>query len=102
MSASSSGKSENGVHIALAGLAFQVFTLTVFVVLVTDFAIRSQVVWRKATLPTRFKLFCVALILATILILIRCFYRIYELSEGYSRNSVALRDESLFIGLESV
>ena len=28
--------------------------------------------------------------------------RVYELSEGYSRNSEALRDQSLFIALEGV
>jgi hypothetical protein len=102
MSSTSDGASSAGVNIALAGLCIQVITLFVFCVLVVDYLIRSRSVWMKAQLPTRFKVFCSALALATILILIRCAYRIYELSEGYSRDSTALRDEGLFIGLESV
>jgi hypothetical protein len=101
MSSQSNGKSNVGVNIALAGLSIQVITLFVFCVLVVDYFIRSRSVWTKTPLPTRFKVFCGTLALATILILIRCAYRIYELSEGYSRNSTALRDEGLFIGLES-
>ncbi|KAF2670790.1 RTA1-domain-containing protein [Microthyrium microscopicum] len=102
MSSSSNGKSSTAVNIALAGLSIQVITLFFFCVLIVDYAIRSRSVWTKAALPTRFKVFCGFLALATILILIRCSYRIFELSEGYSRNSKALRDEGLFIGLESV
>lgn len=30
------------------------------------------------------------------------FQRVYELSEGYSRTSEALRDQNLFIALEGV
>lgn len=52
--------------------------------------------------PGRFINFCVWLALATVFILIRCCYRVYELSEGYSRDSEALRDEPLFIALEGV
>jgi hypothetical protein len=102
MSSTSNGASSAGVNIALAGLCIQVITLFIFCVLVIDYFIRSRSVWRKAQLPTRFKVFCIALALGTILILIRCAYRIFELSEGYSRVSTALRDEGLFIGLESV
>jgi len=102
MSSTSNGASSAGVNIALAGLSFQVFTLVVFVVLVVDFAVRSRSVWRDAQLSTRFKVFCGGLAAATLFIFIRCSYRIYELSEGYSRDSEALRDEPLFIGLESV
>jgi hypothetical protein len=102
MSSTSNGDSDAGVNIALAGLILQVVTLVVFVILVLDYFVRSRSVWTKVRLPTRFKVFCAALALATVLILIRCTYRIYELSEGYSRDSEALRDEPLFIGLESV
>lgn len=102
MSSTSNGDSNAGVQIALAGLSIQVITLFVFVVLVLDYFVRSRSVWKGAQLPTRFKVFCSALALATILIFARCAYRIYELSEGYSQDSEALRDEPLFIGLESV
>ena len=102
MSSTSNGKNQAGVDIALAGLGFQVATLVVFIVFVADYAWRSRSVWKNAYLSTVFKVFCFFLAAATTFILIRCCYRVYELSQGYSRNSVALRDQPLFIGLESV
>lgn len=102
MSSTSNGKSKSGVNIALAGLAFQVATLVAFAALCIDYAIRSRSVWTSARWPRQFVIFCSFLSAATVLILIRCCYRVYELSEGYSRDSKALRDQPLFIGLESV
>lgn len=90
------------VDIALAGLIFQVITLVAFIVGVFDYMFRSRSVWMSVQLPTRFKVFCAALSLATITITIRCCYRIYELAGGYSRENEGLRDEPLFIALESV
>ena len=102
MSSTSNGGSNAGVNIALAGLCFQVATLVVFIGVTVDYFIRSRSLWGGAKLPTRFMVFISFLSLATVLILIRCCYRVYELNEGYSRDSKALRDEKLFIGLESV
>ena len=102
LSSTSNGSSDTGVNIALAGLAFQVFTLAVFTGLAIDYANSSHSVWRRAHLPRRFLIFVASLALATILIFVRCCYRLYELNGGYSRDSKALRDENLFIGLESV
>ena len=102
MSSTSNGKSTSGVNIALAGLAFQVATLVVFSAFATDYVIRSRSVWTSVRWPREFQIFIGFLIAATTLILIRCSYRVYELSQGYSRDSVALRDQPLFIGLESV
>lgn len=101
MSSSSNGASQVGVNIALAGLSFQVATLFFFVACVIDYALRSRNVWMNYTLSGRFKIFCTFLGFATLLIWIRCCYRVYELSQGYSDTSAALRDEPLFIGLES-
>ncbi|KAF2152165.1 RTA1-domain-containing protein [Myriangium duriaei CBS 260.36] len=102
MSSSSNGKSNAAVDIALAGLSFQVATLVIFIALVVDYAISSRSVWKSTRLSLRFKVFCIALSGAILTILARCSYRIYELSEGYSRDSKALRDEPLFIVFESV
>ena len=102
ISSSTDGDAQNGVNIALAGLAFQVATLTIFTLLTIDYFFRSRNTWTRVTLPAQFKIFVSALALATLLILIRCCYRVYELNEGYQRSSKALRDQSLFIGLESV
>lgn len=102
MSSKSNGESTDGVNIALAGLVFQVFTLTVFVGAIIDYIIRSRHVWGYAQIPSRFLVFSSFLALATLTILIRCCYRVYELNQGYSDESEALRDQPLFIGLESV
>ncbi|GAM90470.1 hypothetical protein ANO11243_085140 [Dothideomycetidae sp. 11243] len=102
LSSGSNGNNTAAVDIALAGLAFQVFTLAVFVVLAADYLIRSRAVWLNMRSPLRFQIFCITSSAATIAILIRCTYRIYELSQGYSQSSVVLRDQGLFIGLESV
>ena len=104
ISASDNGSASNGVNIALAGLSFQVATLTIFTLLTVDYFVRSRSVWRysETRLPRQFMIFVSFIALATILILIRCCYRIYELNQGYSRTSTALRDQGLFIGLESV
>lgn len=102
MSSTSNGSSTAGVNIALAGLSFQVATLFIFVCLVVDYLIRSREAWRSVKIPTNFYVFISSLALATVLILARCCYRVYELNGGYSRDSEALRDQNLFIGLESV
>ncbi|KEF56751.1 uncharacterized protein A1O9_06941 [Exophiala aquamarina CBS 119918] len=102
MSSTSNGKSTAGVNIALAGLSFQVATLVLFVGWTVDYIARSRHVWRFAQIPGRFVVFAVFLTLALLTIMIRCCYRVYELNEGYSRESEALRDQPLFIGLESV
>ena len=47
-----------------------------------------------------FKVFVVGLTLSIVCILIRCVYRIDELSDGY--NGPLIRNEPLFIGLEGV
>ncbi|RMZ85726.1 hypothetical protein DV737_g430, partial [Chaetothyriales sp. CBS 132003] len=102
MSSTSNGGSQAGVNIALAGLAFQVATLTSFCVLAIDFAWRSRRISTTTGLPRRFLVFVFFLSAAAIFILIRCCYRVYELSEGYSRDSEALRSQPPFIALEGV
>jgi hypothetical protein len=102
ISSSTDKDSSIGVNIALAGLGLQVATLVAFIVLVVDYLVRSKVVWSKINFTTRFRVFALALATATILILVRCCYRVYELNQGYQRTSSALRDQGLFIGLESV
>jgi hypothetical protein len=102
MSASAEDGSDSGVDIALAGLILQVITLTFFSVCVLDYMWCSRSTWKSTKLPKRFISFAAFLALATVLIQIRCVYRVYELSEGYSRDSEALRDEAMFNGLEGV
>lgn len=74
MSATSNGDDQAGVNIALAGLAFQVFTLVAFIVAVLDYMWLSRSVWRNMKLGWRFQSYLIFLSAATILILIRCCY----------------------------
>ncbi len=104
LSSTSSGTSNVAVDVSKAGLSFQVFTLVVFIALAVDYAIRymraKRVEERKARLPVSFKVFLAFLSLAIVLILIRCAYRIDELSDGYM--GPLIHKEGLFIGLEGV
>ena len=51
-----------------------------------------------ASLPMKFKVFATFLSAAILLILIRCIYRIDELSNGY--DGPLIHDQGTFIGLE--
>lgn len=104
MSTQSSGASKKGVDIGLAGLSFQVFTLVVFIALCSQYAVRYRRDAREkevavSTPDAKFKFALTFLAFATLVILVRCSFRIYELSGGY--RGEALHDEGLFIGLES-
>jgi len=100
----------NGDHIMVAGLAFQVFTLLVFICFCADFALKTfrrlQTMGdaaldpRHAALRTRFsfRAFLFALSLATLCIFIRSVYRVAELGEGWE--GALIKNQSLFIGLE--
>ncbi|KAJ9603147.1 hypothetical protein H2200_012442 [Cladophialophora chaetospira] len=103
MSTTSSGSSQVGVNIAIAGLSFQVFTLLCFIGLCLAYALsyrRHGGTFPRAKSAREFKIFIGLLSFAMICILIRCIYRIDELSEGYSGPLIG--DEGLFIGLEGV
>lgn len=54
----------------------------------------------KVVLPKKFKVFAWLLILAVVLILARCAYRIDELSQGY--DGALFHDQGTFIVLEGV
>ena len=100
----------NGDHIMVAGLAFQVFTLLVFMCLCADFAVKTlrrirtmgdtALDPRHSDLRSRlsFKAFLFALSLATLCIFIRSVYRVAELGEGWE--GALIKNQSLFIGLE--
>lgn len=101
-----------GTNIMIAGLAFQVFTLTVFIILAADFFFRTWSRMRSlgsAALDPRnaalrgsraFRSFLCALSLSTIFIYIRCIYRVVELSGGWDGKMI--KEEGPFIALEGV
>jgi hypothetical protein len=101
LSTTSSGESQLGVHLALAGLGLQVAVLVVFCAFFVDYLVRYyRSAGRAKAFGPRLRVFFGFLGLAIVLILARCAYRCYELNEGYSGETI--RDEPLFIGLEGV
>lgn len=101
LSTVSSGSSQTGVDVALAGLSFQVAILVVFCCLFADYLIRYFRSGSAGSVTMRMRIFFGFLSTAIVLILGRCAYRCYELSQGYS-DSDLITDEGLFIGLEGV
>ncbi|KAL1868224.1 hypothetical protein VTK73DRAFT_3786 [Phialemonium thermophilum] len=99
LSSVSSGSSKTGNDISLAGLSFQVFTLIVFIVLAADYFRRFLRSGGKFP-GGRFRVYFIFLSLAILLILVRCVYRIDELSDGYF--GPLFHNEEVFYGLESV
>ena len=101
LSSGSGGGSKAAVDVSIGGLAFQVFTLCIFIALVAEYVSRYVKASKSQTqLSGRFKIFSSFLALAILLILIRCAYRIDELSDGY--NGPLIHNEPLFLGLEGV
>jgi hypothetical protein len=105
LSTQSDGSSKLGVNLGLAGLSLQVAVIFAFVVLSIQYAFRYRRDVRAGKISGtgidgRFKWFMAFLSLAIIVIFIRCVFRIYELSSGYSGS--AFHDQGAFIGLESV
>ncbi|KAL2851146.1 RTA1-domain-containing protein [Aspergillus pseudoustus] len=88
-----------GVDISLAGLIFQVITLTAFTVAFLDYLYACRRPDNHTHFTRRMKLFLLFMFVSIFLILVRCVYRVVELHEGYF--SHLFRDELLFIALES-
>ncbi|KAJ8096426.1 RTA1 like protein-domain-containing protein [Lipomyces tetrasporus] len=103
-----------GDNIMIAGLAFQVFTLLVFISCGVDFGIRSYRRYsqlgeeafdqssaaRNIRGSVLFKGFIAALSLSTICIFWRSVYRVAELSDGWT--GPLMQRQGLFIGFEGV
>ena len=98
-----------GSNISIAGLVFQVVTLTLFILLSAEFFWRYwQARQRSGPIPEHqpllndksFQLFLFALVLATVCIFIRCIYRVVELAGGW--DGALIHDQTKFIILEGV
>lgn len=100
MSSNTSGDTQVGVDISMAGLALQVIVLSAFVVCFADYMIRYARSGRSSGFGWRFKAFFTGLSLATALILARCAYRVAELRDGYDGDLIT--HEVPFIVLEGV
>ncbi|KAF3921324.1 hypothetical protein ABW21_db0209112 [Orbilia brochopaga] len=108
ISASQGKAPTTGAHIGLAGVSFQVFSLTIWLVLAAEFAVRcyraGKGAWdgryEKARARVQFKLFLGGLFIAMMALYARSIYRIIELREGYTGRFA--RDETAFCVLEGV
>lgn len=96
----SSGASQVGVEVAMAGLTLQVIMLVAFSVLFADYMFRYLRSKTTRSLQSRDKLFFEFLAMAVLTTLARCIFRCYELKEGCSEELI--KHEDLFIGLEGV
>ncbi|KAF4450573.1 hypothetical protein F53441_6353 [Fusarium austroafricanum] len=101
LSTISSGSSQTGVDIALAGLSLQVVILVLFCALLGDYLWRYFRSDNARAVGNNVKIFFTFVSAAVILILARCAFRCYELSKGY-RYSDLITHEGMFIGLEGV
>lgn len=97
----SKGVSQIGIDLAMVGLILQVVMMSGFCALFADYMILYRRSGLTRPLARKDKMFFGFLMLAIVLILGRCLFRCYELSEGYS-DSDLISDEGLFIGLEGV
>ncbi|KAF2840786.1 putative RTA1 domain protein [Patellaria atrata CBS 101060] len=98
-------KHDMGVNIMIAGLASQVVSLLIFMVLCADFAFkikRNSRATNAALADVRgtlkWKGFLIALVIATFTIFVRCVFRVAELSEGF--DSHLANDEVTYMILE--
>ncbi|KAL9091274.1 MAG: hypothetical protein Q9165_004908 [Trypethelium subeluteriae] len=104
--ANTNSQQQTGINIMIAGLAYQVFSLLLFLALWGEFALRIRRASEDQKNPkylalrasNKFKYFQFALFLATILILIRSTYRVIELQGGF-KGTIA-NDQPSFMVLE--
>ncbi|KAF6012679.1 hypothetical protein HII12_002201 [Brettanomyces bruxellensis] len=90
--ASAGSASQAGNYLMLAALAFQVFSMTIYIFLTLLFFFRvCQTVQSGRCLPSEyahmrqnrmFKMYVVAMFVSTLFIYIRCIYRVAEMSHG--------------------
>ena len=93
-----------GDNVMMSGLAFQVFSLVLFAVATMDYYLRARKQYQgkdsPRAAPPRIKWFFAALTLSYTCIMIRCIYRVIELSDGWT--SELMKREKDFVVLEGM
>lgn len=104
--ASGSDAAKTGVNIMIAGLVFQVVSISVFMLLCADFAFTVfkardafEPQFRSLRSSGKFKAFLASLVIATLTIYVRSIFRVAELWEGFS--SRLANNEVTFMVLEA-
>ncbi|KAK0727153.1 RTA1 like protein-domain-containing protein [Lasiosphaeria miniovina] len=99
------GNTAPGTNTMVAGIAFQLFTMSIFAVFVVDFLRRVQRISRRgpgekrALLTRPIRLVLVAVFISFIMIYVRSIYRTIELAQGWTGNLIT--HEGYFIGLDA-
>ncbi|MCJ1264073.1 hypothetical protein MMC22_003944 [Lobaria immixta] len=95
---------KTGDNVMMAGLAFQVFSLLLFAIATIDYYLRVRQQYRNRGPPQaahpRIRWFFAALAVSYTCIMIRCIYRVIELSDGW--NSPLMKKERDFVILEGI
>ena len=96
-----------GNNLMMAGIAWQVATLIMFAILVSDYCYRAymhRASFTQATVnllsATKFKLFAASIFVAFLTIFIRCVFRIAEMAKGWG--NPIMQSETDFIVLDGV
>jgi hypothetical protein len=91
--------SNAGLKVSQAGLAIQVITIVIFIIIGIDYLVRFGRSKSRSKTDSRFKIFLAFLSISILLILGRCIFRIDELKDGY--RGELFSNEKLFYGFES-
>ncbi|KAG9231196.1 RTA1 like protein-domain-containing protein [Amylocarpus encephaloides] len=98
---------DNGTDVMMAGIVFQVITMTIFISLVTDYTIRTTRSWDQVPISaeplrskTLFRLFVIGITLAFVTVYARCVYRIAEMAGGWA--NPIMRNQTEFVVMEGV
>lgn len=89
------GNTKPGTNLMVGGIAFQLGTLSVFLLLVFDFLRRT----RTLAMPLNYKKVIAALFIAFAMIYIRGIYRTVELAQGWT--GFLITHEGFFLGLDA-
>jgi hypothetical protein len=92
------GNTAPGTHIMVAGIVFQLFSVTIFVICAADFIRRTMRRRLLQQLTGSVIPLLGAMILSVLCIYVRSIYRTIELSQGWS--GYLITHESYFIGLD--
>lgn len=82
VAAKTNSDTTNGTHIMVAGICFQMFTMSVYVFFVLFYIFRLSK--NKVQLTRKMKVFIIGMSIITLMIFIRCIYRTVELLAGWS------------------
>lgn len=95
-----------GYVLIIAGIVVQILTLVIFAGLVCDYLYRTRRAWHNVPFAAtklldtlKFKLYVTGVSIAYTGVLVRCIYRVFELSGGWPNG--VMRSQAAFVVFES-